>query len=171
MEAQQAETGATAGKQQKRKKVMVTGFTALLLFMLAFTIFFKQSFETIEVSGDSMLPSLEPGDRLLISKAYWLVGDIQHKDIVVINNEETGEVIIKRVYYLAGEEVDLMVAPFGINYDLTEGPYVVPDGYVYVIGDNIYQSEDSRKFGPFPVEWIRGKVVSPKFGLPPADSE
>ena len=118
-----------------------------------------------------MLPSLEPGDRLLISNAYWLVGDIKRKDIVVINNEFTGEVIIKRVYYLPGEEVDLMVAPLQADYDITQGPFIVDQGHIYVVGDNLEQSEDSRDFGAFPIEWVRGKVVTPKLGLPPAGGE
>lgn len=125
--------------------------------MLFFVAFFYRDFQTIRVSGDSMLPTFKNGERLLVSKAYWLIGDIQKNDVVVLRNPNTNEIIIKRVYRLPGEEVEFPYIP--MDYSISKGPYVVPDNTLYVLGDNLDVSEDSRKFGPFDRNDVMGKVV------------
>lgn len=141
----------------KTRTLIYTGFGGFLLFLLAIAVFFYANFRTIEVQGESMAPTLQPGQRLLISKAYWLVGDIQSGDIVVIDNRIENEVIIKRVYKLEGQTVDLQNVPAG--WDLTHGEYTVPDHQIFVLGDNIEVSQDSRHYGPFDLNDIIGKVV------------
>ena len=148
----------TDPKRQKRKRLIYTGFSGFLLFLLVVAVFFYRNFRTIEVQGDSMETTLHAGSRLLISNAYWLVGPIRDNDIVVIRNPyEENEVIIKRVYKLAGEAVGLANVPE--NWDVTSGPYIVPEGTIYVLGDNRQVSQDSRHYGPFEIEDVIGKVV------------
>jgi signal peptidase I len=154
--AAQAEIEPT-GAAQKRKTVVYTGFGGFLLFILAVSVFFYFNFTTIEVQGNSMEPTLDEGQRLLVSKAYWLVGDIKDNDIVVIKNPVEDEVIIKRVYKSAGEAVDLAMVPD--SWDVTQGNYIVPEGTIYVIGDNVEVSQDSRHYGPFELKDVLGKVV------------
>lgn len=144
-------------KLSKTRTLIYTGFGGFLLFLLALAVFFYYNFRTIEVQGDSMIPTLQPGQRLLISKAYWLVGDIKDNDIVVINNTSENEVIIKRVYKLAGETVDLQNVP--ASWDLTLGEYTVPENKIFVLGDNVEVSQDSRTYGPFDLKDVIGKVV------------
>jgi len=139
-----------------RKKAF-TGFGVMLLFILGFALFFFLNFKTVIVSGPSMQPTYMSGDRLLESKAYWLIGPIHQEDIVVIRNEDGKGYIIKRVYRLGGEKVDYKNVPD--SWNLASGEYVVPEGDVYVLGDNRPVSEDSRKFGPVPMERILGKIV------------
>jgi signal peptidase I len=139
-----------------RKKAF-TGFGVMLLFVLGFAIFFFLNFKTVIVSGPSMQPTYVSGDRLLESKAYWLIGAIREKDIVVIRNEDGPGYIIKRVFRLAGGKVDYKNVPE--SWSLADGEFIVPQGCVYVLGDNRPVSEDSRKFGPVPVERILGKIV------------
>ena len=140
-----------------RRTVIYTGFGGFLLFVLAVSVFFYFNFTTVEVQGDSMAPVLEPGQRLLVSSAYWLIGGVKDGDIVVIKNPYEDEVIIKRVYKTAGESVDLALVPE--NWDITRGRYIVPEGTIYVIGDNWPVSEDSRHYGPFDLSDVLGKVV------------
>ena len=144
-------------KLSKTRTLIYTGFGGFLLFLLALAVFFYYNFRTIEVQGDSMVPTLQPGQRLLISKAYWLVGDIKYNDIVVINHVRENEVIIKRVYKLSGEIVDMQNVP--PSWDLTQGEYTVPDNQIFVLGDNIEVSQDSRHYGPFDLNDVIGKVV------------
>lgn len=151
-------TNSDSPKLSKGKKRAITGFLAALLFVLAFVVFFRMNFTTVEVSGDSMLPTLKSGKRVLVSNAYWLVGKIARGNIVVIRNEENNEYIIKRVFRLAGENVDSYNAPN--SWRLESGPYTVPPDSIYVLGDNRAVSEDSRKFGAVEASKVIGKVVA-----------
>jgi len=139
------------------RKRAITGFGFTLLILLVFAIYFHYSFTTVVVSGESMLTTLKNGDRVLTSRAYWLVGAIKDKDIVVIKDDGPTGYIIKRVYRMAGEVVDWYNVPD--NVDFRKGEYRVPPDHVYVLGDNREVSEDSRRFGPVRVEDIIGKVV------------
>ncbi|MBI5707751.1 MAG: signal peptidase I [Armatimonadetes bacterium] len=135
-----------------------TGFLATLLLLLALAVFFYLSFRTVVVSGHSMEPTYHAGDRLLASKAYWLIGAIKRKDIVVLRDPvDSKGYIIKRVLALAGEVVDY--ENLGSDWKLSQGDYTVPTGEIYVIGDNRAVSEDSRKFGSVPVSSVIGKIV------------
>lgn len=155
-----------AGSFSNRKKVAVTGFTVFLLFVLAFVIFLARNFHTIKVKGDSMEPTFKSGDTVLVSRAYWLVGQIKKNDIVVVQPQPGGEFLIKRVYATGGETIDLYNAPD--NWSLAQGEPVVPPGEFYVLGDNRPVSEDSRIWGPVRLEQIMGKVIIIRFGLPSA---
>lgn len=140
----------------ERKKI-ITGFGGLMIGVLLFTLFFRSNFLTVEVSGNSMLTTFRSGQRLLATRAYWLVGNIHKNDIVVFQLKPGGEHIIKRVYALGGEEVDWLNAPR--DWQLVNGPFKVPSDDVYVLGDNRPESEDSRFFGPIKKSMIVGKVV------------
>ncbi len=142
---------------RKGKKRAITGFGVLLTIVLVIAIFGYLNFKMVQVSGVSMLPALKDRQRVLVSKAYWLIGPIRKKDIVVINDNDPRSFMIKRVHYMAGETVDWKYVPD--DYQLADGPYVVPAGKVYVIGDNKQHSEDSRRYGPVPLSSLIGKVV------------
>lgn len=135
---------------------MVTAGSLSLLTLLGFATFFQQNFRTIQVQGNSMVPTFSNGTHLLASSAYWLVGPIRKGDIVVVE-DDNGGAIIKRVYRIAGEKVDWLNVPE--DYNMTDGDYVVPNQSLYVLGDNRDVSEDSRRFGPVPYDRIIGKVV------------
>ncbi|MBC8064739.1 MAG: signal peptidase I [Chlorobia bacterium] len=139
------------------RKRAITGFGVILLFLLAFALYFHFTFTTVVVSGDSMLPTLKNGQRVLTSKAYWLVGPIGVKDVVVIKDDGPTGYIIKRVYRMPGEVVEWYNVPDSV--DVREGEYKVPPNHVYVLGDNREVSEDSRRFGPVLLSNIIGKVV------------
>lgn len=136
---------------------MITGFGFALLIVLGFAVFCFLNFSTVVVSGRSMQPTFHTGQRLLVSKAYWLFGPIKDKDIVVLHDTNPADYIIKRVAYLGGETVDWKNVPD--EYQIEKGPYVVPTGQIYVLGDNRPESEDSRKFGPRDLTEVIGKVI------------
>lgn len=135
-----------------------TKFGIYLLIALGFAIFYFLNFKTVVVHGQSMMPSLKNGQRILISKAYWLIGGIKRGDIIVMKDANPDGYIIKRVYRLEGEIVDYANAPD--NYSLSSGEYKVPAGHYYILGDNRPESEDSRLFGPVEDFRIIGKVVA-----------
>lgn len=147
-------------KQPEKPKsplAKVRGFGVAMLFVLALVIFIYRNFFTIQVKGRSMLTTYHEGERLLATKAYWLVGPIKRNDVIVIKGTTPGEFWIKRVNRLGGETVDFLNIPMG--YDFETGQYTVPDGNLYVLGDNLVESEDSRSFGPVPLSRVVGKVI------------
>lgn len=150
----------------RKRRVILTGFSVFLFLVLGFAVFFYVNFHTIEVKGPSMEPTFTQGQRLLVSKAWWLVGDIRKNDIVVFKRDD--EFVIKRVYAVGGETVDFYNVPE--SYNLLSGEYKVPAGEYYVLGDNRPVSEDSRVFGPIDRSEILGKVIVVGVGVPPPAS-
>jgi signal peptidase I len=140
-----------------RKGAQRRGIIGVLLVGLVLSIFAYMNFHIIVVKGPSMEPTFFTGRRLLVSHAFWLVGQIRDGDIVVVSDPNPDGYIIKRVYKMSGEEVDWANAPRG--YNLTNGPYHVPDHSIYLLGDNREKSEDSRAFGPVDNSRILGKVL------------
>ena len=127
------------------------------------------------VSGKSMYPTLKHGDRVVVRLAGYdqpKRGDI----VVVMAPEFDDEPLVKRVIALEGDTVDIVddgtvyingekiyepyvnEAVFG-GRD-TEYPYTVPEGCVFVMGDNRNESADSRmrRVGPLKVDDIIGQV-------------
>lgn len=147
-------TGVPAGSTKPRK---FRGFTIFLLVTLIGAVFFALNFHTVEVKGRSMFPTLKEGRRVLVSHALWLVGQIKVGDIVVLREEDGKGYFIKRVLGLPGDQIEWALAPR--NYSMKDGKYVVPGNSLYVVGDNLPESEDSRRFGPVPMERLLGKVV------------
>ncbi|MBS1723871.1 MAG: signal peptidase I [Armatimonadetes bacterium] len=144
------------GQKPGKRRILMTGFGVFLLGVFGFVLFFYVNFKTVEVKGESMEPTFESGRRLLMSNAYWLVGPIRIDDIVVIKVED-GETFIKRVKGLPGDVIDFMNTP--TSWKLGRGEYKVPQGTVYVLGDNRPVSQDSRDLGPIDRSDILGKVV------------
>ena len=151
-------------KKGQKRKVVFTGFTVFLLFVLAFVLFFRQDFRMAEVKGPSMEPTFKNGDHVLVSKAYWLVGDLRPGDVVVIKpKDQPGEYFIKRIYATAGDKVDFYNIPD--SWSIADGDYIVPADQYYVLGDNRPVSEDSRAWGPVERDSIIGKVIVLRPGI------
>jgi len=114
-------------------------------------------FEVILVEGSSMLPTLNEGDRLIVSKAEYRIMEPRIGDIIIFRNQGTpNENYIKRVIGLAGDEIEIIDGVVYVDNVALDEPYilepffdqfqdiVVPIGSVFVMGDNRNQSRDSR---------------------------
>lgn len=139
---------------------------------LAIKTWFVQAFI---IPSQSMERTLEVGDRVLVAKFAYDISDIGRGDVVVFKNPDRlpGEPaqLIKRVVGLPGdtlEAVDGRLERNGIPLDepyLTPGSRtdqldrtVVPEGHVFVMGDNRLNSRDSRFIGPIPEDQVVGKA-------------
>ena len=133
---------------------------------------------TARVVGPSMRETLQDGD-LLITLRPWLAGEIEWGDVVVVREESFhAEPIIKRVIATEGQTVDIdfetglvtvdgMILHEPYIRDLTtqdEGtvfPYTVPEGKLFLMGDNRGNSDDSRnsRLGAVSEEKLIGRAV------------
>ncbi len=117
---------------------------AVALFVFLIIAFLYHSFFTLSVvRGKSMEPTFHDGQVILIGKGGLLFGPLKHGDVVVFTRN--GQLLVKRVVALPYE-----TAPDGTR---------VPANHIYVVGDNLEVSEDSRTFGPIPLSSVIGKVL------------
>ena len=146
--------------------------TALIAVGIIFTFFFKIS----AVSGESMENTLYDGDSLIITS---ITNSVEQGDVVVISQPNGyHKVLIKRVIAVGGQTVEFDSytgktivdgAPIDESY-IKETPhytfgmskkYVVPEGKVFVMGDNRNHSADSRDIaiGMIDERYVMGKVI------------
>ncbi len=145
---------------------------ALVAVMLLLTFVFRQ----VTVSGTSMTDTLSPDDRLIISNFMYKP---KYGDIVVISHGNNyKDPIIKRVIATEGQALSINYDTGDVSVDgvILDEPYIkgktiklrhptdipdrIPEGYVFVMGDNREGSLDSRstEIGMIPVENIIGKA-------------
>jgi len=123
-----------------------------------------------------MQDTLKVGDRVLVNKLSYQFGDIDRGDIVVFHKpDRAGESdvddFIKRIVGLPGETLRAVDGVVYIDGRPLEEPYLadgtvtnqlteitVPEGHVFVLGDNRSLSRDSRFFGPIPMDSIVGEA-------------
>jgi len=124
----------------------------LLPALLLMAVASWASVRTYIVQGLSMQPTLQPGQRLLVLK-----GTKVHDGDIVVIKQGASEYIVKRVYRTGGEVVSPRFKPAEAAWN-PEG-FRVPDNSIYVLGDNLAVSEDSRLFGPVPVANVVGRAI------------
>ena len=167
--------------------LLESAVTAIFVVMLLFAFLLC----TANVEGDSMVPTLENGNRLLVSR---IGRSYDTGDILILRTESAylydadgkltaypglGSTIVKRLIAQSGQEVNIdfdagIVYVDGRPLDepytntLTKRdnraftyPLTVPEGYIFVLGDNRHISKDSRhpEVGLIPEESIVGKVL------------
>ena len=140
--------------------------------LVAIVLFFTFLVQGVSVSGDSMEPTLQTGDRLFLSR---LSTDYTYGDIIVVDRYAI-EPLIKRVVAVGGDLVEITedcvlyingvaveetyIQGFTVPRDMV-GPVMVPEGHVFVLGDNRSISKDSRmtEVGMISVKDIVGKAI------------
>ena len=130
----------------------------------------------IRVDGSSMVPTLNNGQFVMVNRlAYNLgefeTGEVGRGDIVVFHYPRDPEQeYIKRIIGLPGDTVEItnghvyvngqqLVEPYIAADARNEGEWAVPDGHVFVLGDNRNNSQDSRSFGYVTMENVIGKAI------------
>ena len=150
------------------REVLETVLPAILIALLI-NVFIGQA---TRVEGQSMEPSLHSDQRLVVEKVSYRFHGPQRFDVVVLKLPSQGdELLIKRVVGLPGETVEIRDGQVYINGDPLAEPFIngatgpgrnehviVPPLHVFVLGDNRDHSNDSRSFGPVPIENIVGRA-------------
>ena len=164
-------------------------FAVCLVVALAAGLLIKTFVATpYVVPTGSMRDTIMEGDTLLGERVSLYFGDPEPGDIVTFDSPLDGETLIKRVVAVGGQTIDLVDGAVYVDgealdepyvggrptYSLSdlegsagiEYPYVVPDGCVWVMGDNRTNSKDSRYFGPVSVDAVTSIAVLIYWPLP-----
>lgn len=125
----------------------------------------------VRVDGFSMRPTLEDGEFVLVSRMSYKFSEYERGDIVVFHFPlDPKEELIKRVIGLPGDHVRVEGGQVFLNGQLLEetyiaeaprysGEWVVTEGFLFVLGDNRNNSNDSKDWGLLPQENVVGKAV------------
>ncbi|WPC40704.1 signal peptidase I [Clostridium sp. JS66] len=138
------------------KELIELGKSVIIAIIAAFLII-TFVFETVSVDGHSMDPTLANKDRLIVEKVTYYFSKPKPGDIVVIKYPaDPKEKFIKRVIGIAGDRVKIENNKVYINDKPQDENYIleqnmrdfsevtVPDGTIFVLGDNRNNSRDSR---------------------------
>ena len=166
-------------KQTAKGRDLYEWVQSLVGSVLVVVAIFTFVIRMMGVDGHSMLNTLQHGDRLLVVNSM-LYHDYKYGDIVILrkNGVFDDDPIVKRVIAVEGQTVDIDFAE-GIVYvdgealeedyireptytaEGTEFPLTVPEGSIFVMGDNRNRSDDSRnaELGTVDTRYVIGRAV------------
>jgi signal peptidase I len=130
-----------------------------------------------EVIGQSMEKNFHTGEYILANKFEYRISKPKRGDVIIFKHSEAAD-FIKRIIGLPGDKVELNGGKFYINDKILEEPYlapenritpggdfleegefvIVPEGKLFVVGDNRNSSSDSRAWGFLDLTEIKGKA-------------
>ena len=170
----ESQQGEVEKEQATKKKWLLLEFAIMLLvsFAVLFGVIKPFIVEAFYVPTESMVPTLEVGDRVLTNKFIYRFSEPERGDIVVFESADGEMNLIKRVVGLPGDKITVVGGSFYVNDERQREPYVnadlpdertfgpiwVPEGHIFAMGDNRADSADSRVFGPVPKSNIVGEA-------------
>lgn len=177
------------GASKRKTRRTIIEWTILIGSALVIALLIKTFlFQAFYIPSESMRPTLNVGDRVLVNKLSYRVHDVNRGDIVVFETppkakDANGKIkdLVKRVVALPGETLETRDGTVYINGRQLEEPYLrngvrtcapnsnpgtcanmepltVPADDVFVMGDNRTASKDSRSFGAITEDSIVGRV-------------
>ncbi len=141
-------------------QIISASILAIFLAFLIRVIFFQ----TFIVSNNSMEPTLMDGNEILVVKS----NKINRLDIIVFKSRENNSNLVKRVIGIEGDIIEIKNRSLYINnkvlifakglFQREHYIYEVEENSLFVLGDNIFESKDSRHFGSIKIDDVIGKV-------------
>lgn len=170
---------AGSAKRRERFWQRRVGPGLVIVIILGVVILRGWFIEGVIVGGTSMAPTLHDGERLLVLKKVYSPGYLPARGTIVIFEDPLeGGIAVKRVIAKPGELLGVygtqvyvdghkLIEPYAqvSTPELVQG--IVPQGTVWLMGDNRANSSDSRQYGPVRLSAIRGKAVLVMWPPPP----
>lgn len=183
-----SEVASRSSERAKSGKNEFWEWTKALLIAIALAVVIRTFlFAPFLVDGQSMVPNLADKERLIVNKFIYFMREPERGEILVFHATPKKD-YIKRVIGLPGETVEVkddklyidgkeQAEPYlkqikstyhedGMNYTIDFGPVKVPQGHLFVMGDNRPNSEDSREIGPVPFDSVVGRAELVFWPLP-----
>lgn len=148
-------------------QIVVVAFI-LSLFIRTYVV------EARYVPSESMVPTIEVGDRLMFDKVFFRLNGIKRGDTIMFEPPAASHLtldLVKRAIGLPGETVEIKSGRVWIDGEAIEEPYIaenpnytygpvtVPEDSLFVLGDNRNFSNDSHYWGFVPLENVKGRVL------------
>jgi signal peptidase I len=152
------------------KRILVDLLETVVLAFVLFLVINAVS-ARVRVDGLSMLPTLQDGEFVLVNRLAYRMGEPTRGDIVVFRSTTNfGLDLIKRIIGVPGDDVRVADGRVVVNGLVLSEPYInadprysgewsVPQGYLFVLGDNRNDSSDSHAWGLLPVQNVIGKAI------------
>ncbi|QWT17048.1 signal peptidase I [Collinsella sp. zg1085] len=165
-------------------KNILEWFIVIAIGLLAALLIREFVVTPFTVPTGSMIPTIQIGDNIFAQKLSLELGQaVTPGDIAVFKNPNMSsdhEILVKRVIAVAGQTIDFQDGKLlidgkessehytqGLSFPLAQTtpgiaisyPYTVPQGHVWMMGDNREDSADSRYFGPVATENLIGLAV------------
>ena len=150
-------------------------WTLVILFAIVFSFFISRFIIlNASVPTSSMEDTIMGGDRIIAFRLAYFFRDPEARDIIIFRSPDDGATLyVKRIIGVGGDVVDIVDGQVYVNEEPVHedfrngdaagsfGPFNVPDGYFFVLGDNRNVSRDSRRWQNVYVErsQILGRVV------------
>lgn len=128
---------------------------ALAILLQAFLV------KPFQIPSESMMPTIDPGDRILVNRLAYRFGPVQRGDIVVFKSPSDPDVdFVKRVIAVGGDTIEVkrgmvilngepQIEGYTMSVDVSNFPKtLIPEGNVFVMGDNRADSQDARFWTP-----------------------
>ena len=157
------------------KKSILLEYLKVIVITLIVTYGILYFVQISRVYGTSMIPTYHEGNIVLVDKVFYKNKEPKRNDIIVVDYVDAAKketYIIKRVIGIGGDHIDIKDNQVYLNGKLLEEDYIIgvmtnnedmsidiPEGKVFVMGDNRNNSLDSRRLGYFDFdEDVIGKV-------------
>ena len=163
---------ASSERQTERKPSAIRETIEMIVMALILYFLIDAAIGRVVVQKISMIPTLNPGEVLLVNKLKYRFSDVERGDIITFHYPLDPEVdYVKRAIGLPGDEVIVIGGTVKVNGKLLyepyisaapeyEGVWVVPEEALFVLGDNRNPSADSHVWGYVPMENLIGKAFA-----------